>query len=449
MKTTLLSFVALWAMNSNAQLAITEICESDPMNGVMVDTELYNDTIYATGFFTQVCGSNVDHVAKWDGSQWVPAGFGFPNDGHSLRTIGNDLYGVTYVDNPTDSNWLYRYDGTNLTTVGAGVYLTTATNFSNLACIYDVAEYNGDIYICGEFDRVGNQQISGIARWDGTSWSAVSGGFSGNIPNNASLLFPHQMKVINGQLYCAGNFRFAGGVEVNGLAVWDGTTWSSIGNGFNGTVYSMGTLNNELYVGGAFTESNGTILNRIAKWDGTDWVSPGFGFTDVSPFFIFVHTIYEENNGLYIAGGLKEMEVDNASNETVGGIVYYDGTNLEAFSGGVSGNDIEAIVEDDNGQLLVGGGVFGNGYVGIVQDVTSIDEYTFDVIEISPNPVLDVFTVTSDVPLDLVQVLDLSGSIVYESSENFEIDASRWDSGAYWVRSSSDGALYTKKFVKL
>jgi len=449
MKSVLLSIVAFCAINSHAQLAINELCTGQTMDGVMVDFEQFNDTIYGTGFFAQTCGNAANHVAKWNGSEWETAGFEFPHDGNSLRTIGNELYGVTYVDSPTDSNWLYRYDGTNLTTVGDGVYLTTATNFSNLGNIYDVIEYNGEIYICGEFDRVGTQQISGIARWDGQNWSAVGAGLSGNIMNSAPLMFPHQMTVFNGELYVVGNYRFADGIEVNGIARWNGSNWSAVGDGFNGTVYGVGSFNNELYVGGSFTESNGVMFNRIAKWNGTSWVSAGFGFTDANPFFIFIHTFYQANNGLYIGGGLKEVAIDNGPSMACGGVVYYDGTSIETFSGGVTGNDIEAIIEDDNNQLLVGGGVFGSGYVGIVQDVNSVGSVQNASIQVIPNPVSDEFIITSELPFEYLEILDLSGRIVFRTNKDNEIDASDWDSGAYWVRSSINGTSYTEKFIKL
>ncbi len=450
MKTTcvLLTWCLFICASTNAQEVINQLCSSHTMDGTMVDFELYNDTVYGTGFFTEICGSDVDYAASWDGANWGASGLSLHREGHSLRTIGSHLYAVTYANTPSDSNWVFRYDGSTLDTLGAGVYLTTATNFSNLACIYDVIEFNGDIYMCGEFDCVGNQAISGVARWDGTSWNALGTGLSGNIPNNAPVMYPHQMTVFNNALYVVGNFQFADGVEVNGVGKWDGSNWTALGSGFNGTVYGVGSFNNELYVGGSFTQSNGTTLNRIAKWDGNNWVSPGFGFTDVSPNFTFVHTFYNGPTGLYIGGGLHEVTPDLGMPMNCGGMVFFDGVSVSTFSGGVSGNDIEAIINDPDDQLLVGGGVFGNGYVGIVQDVTYLEEQMSDKLQIAPNPATDVVIISSELPVEKVQIFGADGRLQLEAPVNYEIDISNWNAGVYWVRAEYNGNSLTQKIVK-
>ena len=107
-------------------------------------------------------------------------------------------------------------------------------------------------------------------------------------------MYPHQMVVHDNELWGVGNLRFAGGVEVNGVAKWDGTTWSALGDGFNSTVYGVGVYNGELFAGGDFTQSGTQTLKRIAKWNGTDWVSPGFGFEPTGPNdYTFVHTFWK------------------------------------------------------------------------------------------------------------------------------------------------------------
>jgi hypothetical protein len=448
MKTTRLITTACLVVCSQAhsQLAINQLCSSQTMDGTMVDFELYNDTVYGTGFFTQICGNSVNYASSWDGNSWGTSGLDLHRQGHSLRAIGSDLYAVTYANAPSDSNWVFRYDGNNLDTLGKGVYLTTALNFSNLACIYDVIEYNNEIYACGEFDRVGGQTVSGIIRWDGAGWNDVGGGVSGSLTNY--VMYPHQMTVLNGMLYLVGNFQFAGSIEVNGIAGWDGTNWSALGDGFNGTVYGVGSFNNELYAGGDFTESDGTSLNRIAKWDGSNWVSPGFGFTDVNPYYTFVHTFYAANNGLYIGGGLHEVTPDVGASFNCGGLVFFDGTNVSTFSGGVLGNDIEAVIEGPDGELLVGGGVFGTGYVGIVQDVTGIEESSLSDIQILPNPATEVIKITSELPFTTFQIIDLNGQVVKEGVVKKEINISALDTGIYWVQALHNGNLFSTKFVK-
>ncbi len=86
-------------------------------------------------------------------------------------------------------------------------------------------------------------------------------------------------------LYVGGRFTWANGVEVNGIARWDGTAWSAVGSGLAGTVRALTVYDDGLgagpllYAGGEFTKTgDGTVVNNIARWDGALWqpVGPGF-----------------------------------------------------------------------------------------------------------------------------------------------------------------------------
>ncbi len=43
------------------------------------------------------------------------------------------------------------------------------------------------------------------------------------------------------------------------LARWNGVSWSNLGDGISGPVYSMTVIGNDLYVGGLFTPNNGPL----------------------------------------------------------------------------------------------------------------------------------------------------------------------------------------------
>jgi hypothetical protein len=57
-----------------------------------------------------------------------------------------------------------------------------------------------------------------------------------------------------GNLYISGDFTLAGDVIVtNGIAKWNGTNWSALGSGVNGDVRALAVSGSDLYVGGNFT----------------------------------------------------------------------------------------------------------------------------------------------------------------------------------------------------
>lgn len=81
------------------------------------------------------------------------------------------------------------------------------------------------VYVGGHFTVAGEVIANKIARWDGTNWSPVSSGMDGSV---------HALTVYNGELIAGGNFITAGGIPANHIARWDGTSWSPLGSGMQG-----------------------------------------------------------------------------------------------------------------------------------------------------------------------------------------------------------------------
>ena len=170
---------ALLSTFSLKSQTIIELCSATSGNGTVVEMQHFGDSLYSTGFFTNLCGHNHDYVAHWDGNEWSSSSISLGAPGHSITSIGDTLYFGSYVET-TDSNWVFFWDGSQIDTLGNGVYLTTASGFSELANIYDIIEFHGEIIACGEFDRVGANSISGIMRWNGQNWEGLSSGLSGS-----------------------------------------------------------------------------------------------------------------------------------------------------------------------------------------------------------------------------------------------------------------------------
>jgi hypothetical protein len=81
----------------------------------------------------------------------------------------------------------------------------------------------------GRFTVAGGVSANCIARWDGTSWSALGSGMNCVSPAASCLsVLP------NGDLVAGGRFTSAGGVSANGIARWNGTSWSALGSGMYG-----------------------------------------------------------------------------------------------------------------------------------------------------------------------------------------------------------------------
>jgi hypothetical protein len=66
-----------------------------------------------------------------------------------------------------------------------------------------------------------------------------------------------------------GDFTTAGGILANGIAKWNGTNWSALGSGLAGgnpsTFRSLAVLGNDLFVGGDFLTAGGKVSPYLAR----------------------------------------------------------------------------------------------------------------------------------------------------------------------------------------
>jgi hypothetical protein len=105
-------------------------------------------------------------------------------------------------------------------------------------------------------------------------------------------------------LYLGGAFATAGGVTVNGIAMWNNSAFSALGTGcdtINGVLCLLVAPNGTLYAGGSFPTMSG-VANTvcIAKWDGANWTPLGTGCTGGTDGVV---ALAMDRNGNLYAGG--------------------------------------------------------------------------------------------------------------------------------------------------
>ena len=239
------------------------------------------------------------------------------------------------------------------------------------------------LYVAGQFSVAGVHHASGIACWDGRSWSPLGSGMNGDV---------HALAVFddgNGSaLYAAGDFTEAGGVPTQGLARWDGSSWSAVGGGLQGRPRSMIVFDDgdgpALFIGGTLTAAGGEPSGSLVRWDGTQWARPESGTFGGD---ILAMAVYDHGDGpaLYVAGSFRGIggvslrhmaRWDGSAWHDTTGIfnhpvytlaVHDDGSGTKLFAGGGFGVSIMSY----NGTTwdTVGGGLFGG-----VQSLAVYDE---------------------------------------------------------------------------
>ena len=84
----------------------------------------------------------------------------------------------------------------------------------------------------------GGVVANGIAKWNGTAWSPLGSGMSGTGGRTVFALTVYDDGT-GAALYAGGIFTGAGGVPADHVAKWNGTSWSALGNGTQGPVDSL------------------------------------------------------------------------------------------------------------------------------------------------------------------------------------------------------------------
>ena len=129
-----------------------------------------------------------------------------------------------------------------------------------------------DLFVGGDFTSAGGTSANRIAKWNGTSWSALGTG----VDNDLGAL-----AVIGTDPFAGGDFNIAGGVSVSRIAKWNGASWSALGSGTSSDVEDLLVMGGNLYAGGVFTSAGGVPASRIAKWSGSSWSALGSGVSNV------------------------------------------------------------------------------------------------------------------------------------------------------------------------
>lgn len=338
--------------------------------------ELYvkGDTIYIGGGFNQTGNNTQIYAAKFDGTSWSMIGDGlnaavshFIEKDNKLMVLGvfNKFgskllnYAATYSQ---AAGWEPLININSFTGKGLNDY-PAANAGANAFCVA-----GNDLYMGGRFSAAGNKIVNHIARWDGTEWHSIGSGNENGVSAvpqsefDLAQAYVTSIAVSGDKVYVGGCFDKAGSMPAKSIAVWDGTSWSALGDGLGTSdinsrplVQCIQVVGNDVYVGGTFSKagSNNNVGN-IARWDGTQWNRVGYGFSDYVGCLNY-------HNGILYAGGNFEREL--ISNKILNRIAQWNGSQWtwlgtstnRGVTGGASGSFVNTIEVISPDSILIGG----------------------------------------------------------------------------------------------
>ncbi len=264
---------------------------------------------------SSVSGTNIVSF-QYDGTSWstitttgeVGAYFfarpGLSNLAYGLLPIGNDLY----VGGSFSSYWEYTYGngGTGSGAVLNSIAKWNGTSWSALrggmtySAVSAFATIGSDLYAGGWFSSnpqrslVDGVSANKIARWNGFAWSKLG---TDHLNSKVSALLS-----IGNTLYAGGYFTAAGSSNLNYIATWDGSAWESLGGGTNNIVKAIKAIGSDIYAAGSFTSAGGSPANYIAKWNGSAWSALGGGLNNSATSMEVIGA------DLYVGGAFTQVD---------------------------------------------------------------------------------------------------------------------------------------------
>ncbi len=314
----------------------------------------------------------IDYLARWDGSKWNPVGnltqtYGSLNGTVlALAVDGTDLYmggGFACVYNEGTpvggNNRIAKWDGSTFSALGGG--LSNTVTCACCGCQPQPLRWRR----CSPM-RMASPAADYIAKWDGNFWSALAGNGSFNGALNGMV---RTLAVSGTDLYVGGSFTSVLNTSntpiANAayLAKWNGSAWSAmdgITQPVNSHVMAIAVSGSDVYVGGNFSEFNAiNDADKIAKWNGSTWSALGNNGLGDGSLNGSVNAIAVNGGNVYAGGNFTNPGNPNSTTLTAGDyLAMWNGSTWSALGndGGVNGS-LNAVVQvpDDPGQRPVGG----------------------------------------------------------------------------------------------
>jgi trimeric autotransporter adhesin len=313
------------------------------------------DVIVGGSYIVKIGAQFKANIARWDADAggpgaWTEMGsgtIGYHKTVHTITTLplgdtiaGGEFAGAGGTAAPNLARWSEASKTWSALGTGIG-----GLGGSEVRAIAELPK--GELVIGGTFSTVGGIETFNVARWDGSSWSAMGNGLgAGNSTVIAALAADGLGRLV------------AGGYFPGCIAEWNGASWATLGPGIFGdnpwvlaiTVHPSG----DVIATGRFVQAGTESAMHVARWDGSTWMSMGSGLGGPTSILVRGLAVATLPSGDVVVGGTFTA----AGGVNANCVAQWDGLAWSPLGPGLTGinSTVYALAVLPSGDLIVGGG---------------------------------------------------------------------------------------------
>jgi hypothetical protein len=271
-------------------------------------------------------------MAKWNGSSWiqVPVPNALSYDYRDLYVFNGHLYTTRHTSNPDFRVQVSKFDGS--------VWIDLPGEFFgplNNKYLYVLGEFQGKLLAGGVFDSVSGAAARRVALFNGSTWESLGFPVQGETASGILEGKALALKEFEDKLYVSGIFTaFQDTITSVCVASYDGTTWTPFpfDDNVSNIIHDMEVLNDRLIVSGELAYLQGNqIIAGCAMFDPSspnDWTS--LGFYNPASSDLSGQDMAIVNGTLYMAGKFSHA---GSSTQPVRNVARFNGNLPVAISG--------------------------------------------------------------------------------------------------------------------
>jgi hypothetical protein len=203
------NLIARWSMSATAWASVGGGISGTEVNALTIDPQSPNN-VYVGGNFYSAGNIAALNIAKWAGNHWESVGNGLNGTVYDIAVVGSNVYaaGQFFTEDFMSFYIMAKWDGSSWSFIGDPINPEGQQENYNIKGLC-LAVQGNDILLGGHFESMGGTTVNHVARWNGTSWSDLTGGV-----HDIGSDFLSGVKVIavkGSDVYVGGTFSAVGG----------------------------------------------------------------------------------------------------------------------------------------------------------------------------------------------------------------------------------------------